>query len=116
MTASPARRTLKVHLPSMNTATTNEIVVPKSVRRKAGIKAGEPLRFIPSAGTITIVAKHHADDEYTPVQRRVIDARLKKSLEEVKRGHTAGPFKTADEMIASLQRELKKPGQAKTKA
>ncbi len=33
----------------------------------------------------------NADNEYTPAQRRVIDARLKKSLEEVKRGHTVGP-------------------------
>jgi hypothetical protein len=28
-------------------------------------------------------------------------------LEEVKQGHTAGPFNTADEMIASLKRDLK---------
>jgi hypothetical protein len=42
--------------------------------------------------------------------------RLTKSLEEVKRGHTAGPFNTAEEMIASLKRELKKTGRTKTSA
>ncbi|HEY6340689.1 MAG TPA: hypothetical protein VIY49_04285 [Bryobacteraceae bacterium] len=47
-------------------------------------------------------------DEYTPAQRRVIDARLNKAIEEVKRGRTAGPFDTADEMIAALRREIRK--------
>ncbi len=54
----------------------------------------------------------NANDEYTPEQRRTIDARLKEALEEVKQGHTAGPFITAEEMIASLKRELK---QSRTK-
>ena len=57
-----------------------------------------------------------ADDEYTPVQRHIIDARLKKSLDEAKRGHTAGPFDTADEMIASLNRNLKKVSRKKTES
>ena len=55
-------------------------------------------------------------DDYTPAQRRLIDAQLKKSLEEVKRGHTAGPFNTANEMIASLKRGLRKGSSKKTKA
>ena len=50
----------------------------------------------------------NADDEYTPAQRRIIDARLAKSLADVKKGRTVGPFNTADEMIASMQQELKK--------
>ena len=84
------------------------LVVPPGVRRKAGFKGGQELEFRASGGVVTIVPKlPSADDEYTPQQRRIIDARLKKSLEEVKRGHTAGPFNTADEMIAALKRDLK---------
>lgn len=48
------------------------------------------------------------DNEYTLHERRMIDARLKKSLAEIKRGHMVGPFNTGDEMIAALKRELKK--------
>jgi len=93
------------------------LVVPTSVRRKAGFKAGEELEFRASGGVVTIVPKLPlADDEYTPQERRVIDARLKKSLDEVKRGHTAGPFNTADAMIASLKQELKKTSRKKARA
>lgn len=45
-----------------------------------------------------------ADDEYTPEQRRVIDARLAKA----EKGPFHGPFNTADEMIAHVKAELKK--------
>jgi hypothetical protein len=50
----------------------------------------------------------HADDEYTPAQRRVIDARLDESEEDLKKGHTAGPFQAAGEMVAHMKAELKK--------
>jgi len=56
--------------------------------------------------SMTKVSKR-PDDEYTPEQRRVIDARLKLALEEVKQGHTAGPFETVAEMIASLERDMR---------
>lgn len=45
----------------------------------------------------------NADDEYTPSQRRIIDARLDESEEDLKRGRTAGPFNSAGEMIAYMR-------------
>jgi bifunctional DNA-binding transcriptional regulator/antitoxin component of YhaV-PrlF toxin-antitoxin module len=93
------------------------LVVPPAVRRRAGFKSGQDLEFKASGGVITILPKlPTADDEYTPDQRRSLDARLKKSLEEVKRGQTAGPFNSAHEMIASLKRELRKASRIKTRA
>ena len=60
----------------------SELVVPRSVRRRAGIKTGDRVEFKVSGGVINIVPKlPSADDEYTPAQRRVIDARLKLALE-----------------------------------
>ena len=58
----------------------------------------------------------NADDEYTPAQRRFINARLAKADEDIKKGRTYGPFNTADEMIASMEKELKKRAAAKRKA
>ena len=58
----------------------------------------------------------NADDEYTPAQRRFINARLAKADKEIKNGRTFGPFNTADEMIASMERELKKRAVVKRKA
>ena len=54
-----------------------------------------------------------ADDEYTPAQRLIIDARLAKSEEDFKAGRTFGPFDTHAEFIASLHKEAAKL--AKTK-
>jgi hypothetical protein len=50
----------------------------------------------------------NADDEYTPEQRKIVDAELAKGLEDVRMGRTVGPFDTAEEMIASMKSELKK--------
>jgi AbrB family looped-hinge helix DNA binding protein len=87
----------------------SELVVPRSVRRKAGIKTGDRVEFRVSGGVINIVPKTMThNDEYSPAQRRVIDARLKRALEDVKNGHTAGPFDRAAEMVASLKRDVRK--------
>ena len=50
----------------------------------------------------------NADDEYTPAQRRVIDARLAESEDDVKKGRTSGPFNSAAEMISHMKGQLKK--------
>jgi len=62
-----------------------------------------------SGGVVTVLPKlPAADDEYTPEQRRAIDAQLAEGLADIKAGRTAGPFNTADEMIAHMKGELKK--------
>lgn len=92
------------------------LIIPSSVRRKAGFRSGQVLEIKASGGAITIVPKApNAADEYTPAQRRAIDAELKQSLEEVRRGQVAGPFDTAEEMIASLKRQLRRRAAKKTK-
>ena len=52
------------------------LVVPPSVRRQAGLKS-EKIEFKVSGGVIGIHPKPlAADDEYTPEQRRIVDAQL----------------------------------------
>jgi hypothetical protein len=46
-----------------------------------------------------------ADGEYTPAQRRIVDARIAKSDEDIKLGRVYGPFDTHKEFMASLRRE-----------
>jgi len=82
-----------------------ELVVPRSVRRRAGIKSGDRIEFKVSGGIINIIPQlPSAGDEYTPAQRRVIDAQLA----EAQKGPFHGPFNTAGEMIAHIKGELKK--------
>lgn len=83
------------------------LVVPPAVRRKAGFKSGQELEIRASGGVITIIPKlPTADDEYTPEQRRTIDARLAEGLTDIKAGRTLGPFDSADEMVAHMKAQL----------
>ena len=75
------------------------------VRRRAGFKPGDQLEFKASGGVVTILPKlPSADNEYTPAQRRLIDARL----DEAEKGRFYGPFNTVDDMIAHLKGEIKR--------
>ena len=92
-----------------------EITVPKSIRRKAGIKAGDRFEFSVSGRVITIVPKHAADEEYTPAQRRSIDRAIAKGLDDIKQGRLEGPFSSHEEFINSLHAEAKKISKKTTK-
>ncbi len=90
----------------------DELVVPRSVRRKAGIKSGDRVEFKVSGGIINIIPElPMADAEYTPAQRLVIDARIA----EARKGPYNGPFKTADEAITFLNKEIRNRKAAKRK-
>ena len=83
-------------------------------RRRAGLKSGQELEFKVSGGVITILPKlPTADDDYTPDQRRVIDARLAEGLADIKAGRTFGPFDSAAEMIAHMEARATKRTTAK---
>jgi bifunctional DNA-binding transcriptional regulator/antitoxin component of YhaV-PrlF toxin-antitoxin module len=92
-----------------------ELVVPPSVRRRAGIKAGDRLEFEAARGVITIRKSLLEDDEYTPAQRRVINARLAEAAEDVRQGRVYGPFSTIGELERSL-RQVGKVSAAKRKS
>src|SRR2546425_4518139 len=90
------------------------LIVPAEIQRRAGLKPGDRVEFKVSGGIINIVPKlPSADDEYTPAQRRIIDARLAESEEDFKKGRSFGPFNTADEMIAHMKGQLKTRAAAK---
>jgi len=66
---------------------------------------------------ITVTPKlPNADEEYTPGQRRIIDARLAKADNDIRAGRVYGPFNTAEEMAASIEANIKKLRVAKRKA
>lgn len=84
----------------------SDLVVPRSVRRRAGIKTGDRLEFKVSSGAINIVRKSpSADDEYTPRQRRLIDRALAEGMDDIERGRLHGPFETHEAMIEFLHRQ-----------
>src|SRR6266498_1956355 len=93
-----------------------QMTIPRDIRSQVGLADGDLVEVKATRGKIVITPKlvidrskfPNADDEYTPEQRRIIDARLDESEEDLKKGRTFGPFNTADEMIASMKEQLKK--------
>jgi antitoxin component of MazEF toxin-antitoxin module len=86
------------------------VIVPPAALRRAGFKSGQDLEVKASGGVITILPKlPNADDEYTPAQRKAIDA----ELAEAEKGPFYGPFETMDEMVEHLQGQLKRRRSAK---
>jgi bifunctional DNA-binding transcriptional regulator/antitoxin component of YhaV-PrlF toxin-antitoxin module len=84
------------------------IVVPPSVRRRAGIKPGEKLKFEARVGVITITAKREStEDEYTPAQRRKILRGIRKGLAQIETGQFYGPYNSVDEMAADIEAEIR---------
>ena len=95
--------------------TKTPLVVPPSIRRKAGHQNGEDLDFGVSGGVITILRNlPPADDEYTPAQRRVIDAGLAKADADIKAGRVSKAFRDHGEFIADLHKEAAKLSARKT--
>ena len=92
------------------------LVVPPSVRRKAGLKRGDALEFRVSGQVITISPrKPRSSEDLTAHQRAVIERDLSKGLEDVRRGRVQGPFTTHDEFTASLHREAAELQRKKTR-
>ena len=84
------------------------LVVPPGIQRKARLKAGDQVEFKATPGMITIVSKPPAapastEDEYTPEQRRIIEAQIAEGLEDIRKGRVSPRFDTVEEMLASMK-------------
>lgn len=83
------------------TATKSELIVPASVRRRAGIKDGDKLEFKVSDKTITIT---HVNRTYTPTKSEM--ALIRKGQAEYARGE----YLTLDEFLGEMESSRRKGG------
>lgn len=95
-----------------------QMTLPSQFRSALGVGEGDVVEASLRGGKIVLTPRlvvarptlSKADDEYTPAQRRVIDARLAKADEDIKHGRLHGPFETHEEMVNFLHSQLgKKP-------
>lgn len=97
-----------------------QVTIPVRLRTQVGLADGDLVEAKAERGKIVLTPKlivdRTAGREYTPAQRRVIDARLTESLEQAKKGETSGPFETHEEMTAFLHSQVKKTRTGKTGA
>ena len=93
------------------------LTVPAKIQRQAHLKIGELVEFRASGGVITILPKlPSADGEYTPEQRRRVDAQLAEGLDDIARGRVSPRFDTVDEMLASMKSSRKRVQRQKPRA
>lgn len=93
-----------------------QMTLPSSFRTAMGVGEGSLVELSLKKGKTVITPKvvidrsafPSADDEYTPAQRRIIDARLDRSEEALKKGRGYGLFNTAEEMIADMKARMRK--------
>ncbi len=81
----------------------NQVTLPAAVVEKVGLAARDLLEARFEKGRITLTPKS------------MIDRRIEESETDYKAGRSYGPFDTADELIASLQKNLKKRAARKRK-
>ena len=79
-----------------------EIVVPKSIRRKAGIKHGDRFEFRVTGRTISIVPKPSPDEEED--ERELGDPKVLSAIRESRGDIAAGRMRPADMLQNDLER------------
>ncbi len=90
-------------MPLVKIKTKYQVTLPSELRKRVGVQIGDLLEARIERGRITLTPK------------TVIDRGIAESLEEFKKGRSYGPFDTAEEMLVSLQRNVKKLHTQKTK-
>ena len=73
-----------------------QIVIPRAIREQAGVGIGDLLEAKVEKGKITFSPKS------------VLDRHLAEGLEDLKKGRTHGPYKSAKEAISALEIHAKK--------
>ena len=73
-----------------------QIVIPRAIREQAGVGIGDLLEAKVEKGKITFAPKS------------VLDRHLAEGLEDLKKGRTHGPFRSAKEAVAALGIRAKK--------
>jgi len=87
-----------------------QVTLPVTLRQQAGIADGDLLEVSVQRGAFILRPQAPANraefptagNEYTPDERRRIDAEIAKGLSDVRRGKVNGPFETADAAISFL--------------
>ena len=102
-----------------------QMTLPSSFRAAAAMGAGEAsmVELSLKNGKTVITPKvvidrssfPNADDEYTPAQRRIIDARLAKADADIHAGLVSKAYSDHAEFIAALHEEIGQPSARKTK-
>ena len=91
-----------------------QVTIPSRLRVQVGLADGDLVEATAERGRIVLTPKLVVDREYTPAQRRVIDARLAKAEADIKAGRVSKAFSSHSEFLASLHKAAAKAKAGKT--
>ena len=83
-------------MPLVRVKTKFQVTLPTALREQMGVKVGDLLEAKVEKGKMTLAPK------------TVIDRGIAESLEDYKSGKSYGPFDSAEELLTSLHRNLKR--------
>ena len=89
------------------------IVVPETIRRKAGLRPGDRVEFRVSGGAITISSRPTEAAKGTPLSR-ALNRGLAQSEREFEAGLASGPFESHEEFVQALRGPVQKKHRQKT--
>jgi AbrB family looped-hinge helix DNA binding protein len=100
-----------------------QMTLPSSFRAAMGVGEGSLVELSLKNGKTVITPKvvidrsqfPNADDEYTPAQRKTIDAELAEGLADIKAGRVSKAFSNPADFIADLHKAAKKVSSRNTK-
>jgi AbrB family looped-hinge helix DNA binding protein len=93
-----------------------QMTIPRRIRSAVGLVDGDLVEVRAVGKRIVIIPQlvidrskfPNADNEYTPEQRRIIDARL----DEAEKGPYFGPFRDGAEVAAFLKKKIQRTAKA----
>jgi AbrB family looped-hinge helix DNA binding protein len=80
-----------------------QVTIPTRLRAQLGLADGDLVEARAHRGRIVLTPKLIVDREYTPAQRRAIDARLAKAEADIEAGRVSKPFSNHSEFIAKVR-------------
>ncbi len=83
--------------------TKGQVTIPTALRQQAGLNVGDFLEAKIERGNIVLKPQN------------LVDRHIAESIEQFRDGQSFGPFDTADEMIASLKKNVKRQAVKKSK-
>jgi AbrB family looped-hinge helix DNA binding protein len=86
--------------------TKNEITVPKSIRRKAGIKPGDQVEFSVSGRVINITPKLSPDELQD--EQEIRDPKVREHIRKSNADYWAGRSRPAQGFLSELRGETRK--------
>jgi AbrB family looped-hinge helix DNA binding protein len=90
-----------------------QVTIPTRLRVQLGLAEGDLVEARAHGGRIVLTPKVIVNREYTPAERRVIDARLNKAEADIKAGRVSKAFSNHGEFIADLRKAAAKSGAKK---